>query len=296
MKRLLVLFMVFALLATFAACGGNKDDTDSNKSKDKNDVSQSSDTPDTDSSEPSVSETETDPVTTEPEDLALAEKIQEFIDSQKDGIDAVKESMADTMVIDCYREGKSVVMEYKYVHDTTVTAESLENSIESASGNTYKQMYDALKDYTGDDSVSIVLRYLNTDGTLILDKVFDKDYVPKNNTDTLTPDNFASLEDFVMSEYFQTLMTAQSSNEVKVSVSAKDDHTVVITYTYTPDLSDDVKSILAQSWSASMEQTAPSSMASMKSMIEGLVEIDNVVIENRLVDNQGDLISEYIYE
>ena len=296
MKRLLVLFMVFALLATFAACGGNNDDTDSKKSRDKDDVSQSSDTPDTGSSEPSESETETDPVNTEPEDLALTEKIQEFIDSQKDDIDAVKESMADTMVIDCYREGKSVVMEYRYVHDTPVTAESLENSIEAASGNTYKQMYEALKDYTEDDSVSIILRYLSADGTLILEKVFDKDYVPKNNNDTLTPDNFTSLEDFVMSDYFQTLMTAQSSDEVKVSVSVKDDHTVVITYTYIPDLSDDVKSILAQSWSASMEQTAPSSMASMKSMIEGLVEVDNVVIENHLVDNQGDLISEYTYK
>ncbi len=296
MKRFLALFMVFALLAAFAACGGNNDAADSNKSKGKDDVSQSSDKPDENSNEPSESESETESDNVEPGDTALEEKIQEFIDSQKTEFDLIKESLADSMTIDCYREGKSVVMEYKYIHDVLVSAESLENSIEASAGNTYKQMFESLRDYTGDDSVSIVLRYIKTDGTVILNKVFDKDYVPTSNTDTLSPDSFASLEDFVMSEYFQTLMAAQSSDEIKVSVSAKDSHTVVITYMYMADLSDPVKSVLAQSWSTSMEQTAPSSMASMKSMIEGLIGIDNVVIENRLLDNQGELISEYIYE
>ncbi len=99
-----------------------------------------------------------------------------------------------------------------------------------------------------------------------------------------------------MSDYFKKLIEAQSRDEVKVSVSAKDDHTVVVTYMYMENLSDPVKSVLADSWSKSMEQSAAASMEGMKSMIEGFIGIENVVIESRLVDNQGELISEYIYK
>ena len=84
----------------------------------------------------------------------------------------------DVLDIDCYAEGKALVIEYKYRYEVSVDIETLRGSLD-AQGASCANMYTELAAYANDEDVSVILRYLTCEGEKLLDYVVDKDYSPE---------------------------------------------------------------------------------------------------------------------
>ncbi|MBR3299210.1 MAG: DUF4854 domain-containing protein [Clostridia bacterium] len=72
-------------------------------------------------------------------------------------------------------EGADCVTEYTYLQQVEFDAEQITAALDEK-WSTYKAMYDELKTFVGSEDVRVILRYVNFDGTKLLDYVVDKTY------------------------------------------------------------------------------------------------------------------------
>jgi|GEM_PF-7025811 len=72
-------------------------------------------------------------------------------------------------------EGADCVTEYTYLQQVEFDAEQVTAALDEK-WSTYKAMYDELKTFVGSEDVRVILRYINADGTKLLDYVVDKTY------------------------------------------------------------------------------------------------------------------------
>ncbi|MBO4562144.1 MAG: DUF4854 domain-containing protein [Clostridia bacterium] len=105
------------------------------------------------------------------------ELIAQYAEMIKPQMEAIMQAQ-DVLDIDCYAEGKALVIEYKYRYEVSVDIETLRGSLD-AQGASCANMYTELAAYANDEDVSVILRYLTCEGEKLLDYVVDKDYSPE---------------------------------------------------------------------------------------------------------------------
>lgn len=227
--------------------------------------------------------------TDEPAD-EVAAKVAQYAELVKPQIAQVAESMKDTISIDVYAEERALVMEYRYVEDVPVSVETLRTTIIN-SGETYLQTYNELKDFAGSDEVSVILRYLASDGTNILDFVIDKDFVPGEGAGI--QQHYASVEEFVASEEFRNSITASSAEGVEVSafVEGKD---IVVATKFTDEYDAETLETIKTAWLESISEQGDAAAKALTSSMQLVVDnCEGYSVVYRLLDSEGNTVADY---
>jgi ABC-type oligopeptide transport system substrate-binding subunit len=142
-KLVICLALVLALSFSFAACGGGGSDSNSDK----------------DSSAASGVETD--------------KFLQDTVDDAQSEIPSLEDQFGGLMKIAIEARGNTLVYSYKYtttIDDVDAAAQTLKDGLE-AEAATFEGILDVLKD-NGVPSPSVLIEYINKDGTGIYSKEF----------------------------------------------------------------------------------------------------------------------------
>lgn len=272
MHRIISILLIAALMLAFAACKPKSDEVKPTEAA----VTDGAPAEQT----PSPSEDTRDKV---------AVKVAQYAALVKPQIAQVAEAMKDTLSVDVYAEERALVMEYKYVNDTPVDVESLKTTI-SSTGETYLQTFDELKGFAGSDEVSVILRYIASDGTKILDYVIDKNFVPGEGAGI--QQHYDSVEAFVASEEFGSTIGAASNSEIEVSAFVEDKDIVIaskLLAEYSEEELDSIKTNWLENMGEQADNAAKALMASMKLLVD---DCEGYSFVYRLLDKEGNTVAE----
>lgn len=283
MKRFLIIALAAVFALVFAACGEKKPAEE-----------QPTAAPTAAPAETAPAEQSTEQPTeaaTEAPDSGVETSVAEYAGFLKLQVDSIAAQVADTMSLDCYAEGRSIVFEYKYLsEDIVADADALRASLD-ASGESYVTLYQELAGYAGSDTVSIILRYLAADGSKILDYVVDKDYVPGEGTGVKP--HYDSLEEFVGSEEFAAMIAQGSVPGVETSAFLEGENTIVYLQKVNEELSGQELEDFRTAWLDGIRESGDAAAQTFVSAIKLLVDIEEVNFVFRVVDNAGEMIAEY---
>ena len=198
MKKFSILALCAAVLISAAACKNEPANTDNTAAPTSEATIEASATPEVTaevtaepteepSEEPSEENTEepseenTEEPTAEPSgepmsDEQIAAKVNEYTET----VNAQYATLSDFFAaqgMSCVAkaEGADCVTEYTYLQQVEFDAEQVTAALDEK-WSTYKAMYDELKTFVGSEDVRVILRYINADGTKLLDYVVDKTY------------------------------------------------------------------------------------------------------------------------
>ena len=198
MKKFSILALCAAVLISAAACKNEPANTDNTAAPTSEATIEASATPEATAEvtaepteepteEPSEEPTEeptaepTEEPTAEPSgepmsDEQIAAKVSEYTET----VNAQYATLSDFFAaqgMSCVAkaEGADCVTEYTYLQQVEFDAEQVTAALDEK-WSTYKAMYDELKTFVGSDDVRVILRYVNFDGTKLLDYVVDKTY------------------------------------------------------------------------------------------------------------------------
>ena len=190
MKKSSILALCAAVLISAAACKNEPANTDNTAAPTSEATIEASATPEATAevtAEPTDEPTEeptaepTEEPTAEPSgepmsDEQIAAKVSEYTET----VNAQYATLSDFFAaqgMSCVAkaEGADCVTEYTYLQQVEFDAEQITASLDEK-WSTYKAMYDELKTFVGSEDVRVILRYVNFDGTKLLDYVVDKTY------------------------------------------------------------------------------------------------------------------------
>lgn len=198
MKKFSILALCAAVLISAAACKNEPANTDNTAAPTSEATIEASATPEATAEvtaepteepteEPSEEPTEeptaepTEEPTAEPSgepmsDEQIAAKVNEYTET----VNAQYATLSDFFAaqgMSCVAkaEGADCVTEYTYLQQVEFDAEQVTAALDEK-WSTYKAMYDELKTFVGSEDVRVILRYVNFDGTKLLDYVVDKTY------------------------------------------------------------------------------------------------------------------------
>lgn len=189
MKRSCILALCAAILISAAACS-NDPAADPTAAPTSEATIEASSTPEVTAEpteEPTAEPTEeptaepTEEPTAEPSgepmsDEQIAAKVSEYTEA----VNAQYATLSDFFAaqgMSCVAkaEGADCVTEYTYLQQVEFDAEQVTAALDEK-WSTYTAMYDELKTFVGSEDVRVILRYVNFDGTKLLDYVVDKTY------------------------------------------------------------------------------------------------------------------------
>ena len=224
--------------------------------------------------------------------LSPEDMVAKYVELNRSSLDEVAESVKDTMKVTCFAEGKSIVIQYDYLLDNANDPESTRKALDSV-GTTYKAMYDELAAFVKDEDVSIVLRFNQKDGSRILEYIVDKNYVPAENSSEFDFDNIKTVEDYICSDAFKAILSARDDESFTYSADVENGSTVVVfhklRYAYSEEELDEIK----EAWYASMTETGPEAALNMKNTVGMAVKGAEIDVAFRLLDCEGNVLSEY---
>lgn len=194
MKKFSILALCAAVLISAAACKNEPANTDNTAAPTSEATIEASATPEATAevtAEPTEEPTEepseeptaepTEEPTAEPSgepmsDEQIAAKVNEYTET----VNAQYATLSDFFAaqgMSCVAkaEGADCVTEYTYLQQVEFDAEQVTAALDEK-WSTYKAMYDELKTFVGSEDVRVILRYINADGTKLLDYVVDKTY------------------------------------------------------------------------------------------------------------------------
>lgn len=182
MKKLLTSLVAVSILATMTfcvtGCGSTSNKAESSDVSQTSSVSEVSDIEDeTDAEEATEEATEED---AESESNSGKVKLEEYIssDAVQEYIDSINESQSDT-VMEIKADGDKLIYEYTFSETIEedgldVAKETLESSIEQ-SKSVFTGLVDSMSDVIDVENPAVVVRYLNTDGSVIYEIEFTAD-------------------------------------------------------------------------------------------------------------------------
>lgn len=279
MKKHLIsaLALIFAAVMLFTACGGN-------------DTPAPTEVP-TEAPTEAPTASPTEAPTEEPVSDTLADRIHSYIEAFLPSLESIKDSVKDIFDIDCYAEDKSLVLEYRYLQDFAGTAEALMESLND-NARSFVEMFNELKEYTGSDEVSVILRYINSDGSHILDYVADSELAALLSAAAEEQQKFASLEELIESEAFREAWTSvESDHEVTASVENGD--TLVITYRYLFDMTEEDLGFMGILMDQTFAEAGPGMISELKSTVLSSVGLEDVNVVFRFTDAEGNVFTTY---
>lgn len=221
------------------------------------------------------------------------DRVASYVKKTSSTLDELKSSVGDVMDVRYYAEGKSLVLEYRYLSDKVdpdpaKIAQSLD-----VSGLTYIDMYEELARYAKDDSVSVILRYLDHDGNKLLDYVIDKDYVPGPGAVRFSSSDYHSLEDYISSEAFRGVISVNDSEEMCCEASVENGNVLVITYRVLIEADEAELIEITEYWDSEMASSGDYRADALRSTVNSIIKVDGLSVIFRLTDCGGGLLSEY---
>ena len=186
MKRFSIIALCAAVLISAAACTTEPANSDATAAPTAEATIEASATPEATAEvteEPSEEATEepseenTEEPSGEPMSAEqIAAKVVEYTEAVNAQYATLSEFFASQgMSCVAKAEGADCVTEYTYLQQVEFNAEQVTEALDT-SWSTYKAMYDELKAFVGSEDVRVILRYINADGTKLLDYVVDKTY------------------------------------------------------------------------------------------------------------------------
>lgn len=280
MKKLIALISAVLMLAALAACTGGADAPAPTEAP----TAAPTEAP---TPAPTEAPTEAPAETADPAEAAVADFAEEF----SPRLESMKTLFAGVMELDCYAEGRTFVLEYKYVDKFTGTPELLRKSLdETAEG--FVSMYEELSGYADSDEVMIVLRYLDSDGSKILDYVIDKEFAEIAAAASVT-EKFDSLEAFVNSDELKREFAEDDDDEMRTEISEENGDTLVITYVYLNDMTDEEKTLFGDLWYAAMAEDGVELIAEFRDMVLSCVDLSDCDVVFRAADKDGNVMAQY---
>ena len=184
MKKFFAVILCALMLASASACA----DTSAKKEESKAEsiVSQVSEE---ETSAPETTKEESSD-TKDSSDLKFG-SIEEYLEypETKKALEQVKETLeaTDTLTVDCYADGDTLVYEYKYkqeIPDESLDSVKsyLEESMDTLSASMVPTMKELVK-YIDVENPKVVLKYLNNDDSVIFEVSFDKSILDDTNDD-----------------------------------------------------------------------------------------------------------------
>ena len=173
MKKVSILALCAAILISSAACS-NDPAADPTAAPTAEATIEASATPEV-TAEPTAeatAEPSGEPMSAE----QIAAKVSEYTEAANAQYATLSEFFA-AQGLSCVAkaEGADCVTEYTYLQQVEFDAEQVTAGLDEK-WSTYKAMYDELKTFVGSEDVRVILRYVNFDGTKLLDYVVDKTY------------------------------------------------------------------------------------------------------------------------
>lgn len=220
------------------------------------------------------------------------ELVAEYAAKGQSSLTEIAEATGGVLDVALFAEGKNLVYEYRYLLDFSGTAEALTESLDNE-GSTFYNLYKDLAKYAKDESVSVIVRYYAKDGSKLVDYVIDKDYAHSENSSGFTPGEYASLEDFVSSDYFRGLVESNDTEDLKFEATVENGSTLVIKQYFLYILDEEESAELKASWDESMAKDGAGAIASMKAAVNAAIDVEGLNVVYRLYDGEGDLISTY---
>lgn len=181
MKKFLILFIALTMIAALAACqpAGKPEAT-----AEPTEAAVATAEPTAEPTEAPTAEPTEEPTaepTEEPTEVPDTTEalVAQYAELAKSQMDALAQSFAAYYEMTSYAEGRSFVLQYKYNEGLQGDAEQIKSSLDASAASNIA-MYDELSAFAKDEDVSVIYRYLNSDGTPLLDYVIDKDYAANN--------------------------------------------------------------------------------------------------------------------
>lgn len=206
MKKVLVFLMVFALFVPLFGCGGGDKQP--------------------------------------PAEESLQTKLETFVSEHAGELDSVNEQFEGSAVFSMAAEDPNLVINVKYLNLEELDADSLADSVNN-SGDTYTNIYNAMKTAVKDDSAKLVVRFFNSKDEKAYEQTIDDSFTPGEDTADET------LEDYIYSEDFQTSIASGSTDEIKTKAIVENGNVAVIVY----ELQYEVDSAQVDALRANWEET-----------------------------------------
>ena len=179
MKKSFFLALIAAFVLSSAACQNSGSETDQPTANPTAEVTAEATAEATEEATEEPTEEPAEEITEEPSEMSteeIAAKVSEYCEAVRSAIDAQASSFENLgLSVDVKSEGSDYITEYTYLQQSDVDPDALSSSLD-LQWSTFKNMYTELSSYVGSDDVRVVLRYLNADGTKLLDYVVDKTY------------------------------------------------------------------------------------------------------------------------
>lgn len=185
MKKILVCLMVLALFVPLFGCGGGEKQP--------------------------------------PAEESLQSKLEAFVSERTGELDSVNKQFEGSAVFSMTAEEPNLVVNVKYLNLEELDADSLADSVNN-SGDTYTNIYNAMKTAVQDDSAKLVVRFFNSKDEKVYEQTIDDSFTPGEDTADET------LEDYIYSEDFQTSIASGSTDEIKAKAIVENGNVAVIVY------------------------------------------------------------------
>lgn len=227
----------------------------------------------------------------EEDDDPVSAKLKQYLKEFQPQLEALRTVFGSSMEIDCAVEGKYFIINYRYLEPFGGTAAALRKNLDDTAQN-YAPMYEEIAEYSGSDEVAVIMRYIDSDGTHILDYIVDKEFAEVAAA-VPSGEKYDTLEEFVYSHAFQTAISSDDDEEMMTAASVENGDTLVITYCYLTEMSDAEWELFAGLWNAAMEDEGDEIADEIEDMVLSAVNIDSCRVLFRVTDKDGKMVSQY---
>lgn len=226
----------------------------------------------------------------DPSPEMIEKRVASYAERIKPQVVEAMEAMKETLAVDVYAEGASLVMEYRFLSDVNVDTAAIERNLIN-SGETFKGSYDDLRKYAGSDTVSVVIRYLASDGSKLLDYVIDKDFVPGEGSGFKT--RYSSVEELIASDEFLSSIATDPSTGIETTAYTEG-KSVVIAARLLEEYDSDQLSAIAEEWLGNIAGQSGSAAKILKDYLNMVVGgIEGYDLLYRLLDVNGNTVAEH---
>ncbi len=227
---------------------------------------------------------------------AVYDNVREYVEDNADSFTKTVESFKESGIeLKISSEGDNVLIyEAKYPsHVSDESAALFRKSVEGMDKTPYVEMAKTISEAVAVDDVSVVVRYLNDDGSVICEMKVNKDTDPT----AVTEESFDSLEDYVESDEIKAAVKAYADKLKDVAeceVTSEGD-TLVYTIKYLEQIDESRLSEYRESIekaAASQEKDTFDAIIMMKKIIRN---IEDPSVAYRYLNADGTLITEIKY-
>ena len=214
------------------------------------------------------------------------EIISAYAEKHGSELDEANDRGGGTMKLSFSAEGKNLVLTAQYLVDVAIDTNAIERTLEN-NGDTYRNAYEELIRETGVEDAKLIVRYLDVNGAVVLERVIDERFT-FTGTDPVN-----TLEEFVNSDSFRDSIATYGNDQITVDAALEDGSTVVIIYTLQQVLPRENLDAMRESWAQLLGgDEMRASFENAFGMIRRYYSADDLRLKLRITDLTGETLFE----